>query len=132
MHPFLLAARTGWFAEGRFLGKVLDEWIIDAQEFIRTKLPHLVLVAIIAFVLNRLLRIIAARMIYVAEQHAAGQIRVSQVKTLAGVIRTTGLAIIANRRNADSGRIGRQSCTPVGFGGGGGSGHWPGGAEYCP
>jgi small-conductance mechanosensitive channel len=95
MHPFLLAARTGWFAEGRFLGKVLDEWIIDAQEFIRTKLPHLVLVAIIAFVLNRLLRIIAARMIYVAEQHAAGQIRVSQVKTLAGVIRTTGLAIIA-------------------------------------
>jgi small conductance mechanosensitive channel len=95
MHPFLLAARTGWFAEGRFLGKVLDEWIIDAQEFIRNKLPHLILVAIIALVLNRLVLIITARMCYITEQHAAGQSRVSQVKTLAGVIRTTGLAVIA-------------------------------------
>jgi small conductance mechanosensitive channel len=95
MHPFLLAARTGWFAEGRFLGKVVDEWVDDAQEFIHAKLPHLIVVAIIAFVLNRLLRLITARMIHIAEQHAPGQSRVSQVKTLAGVIRTTGLAIIA-------------------------------------
>ena len=45
MHPFFLAARTGMFAEDRFLGKVLDEWIVDAQEFVRTKLPHLLVVA---------------------------------------------------------------------------------------
>jgi small conductance mechanosensitive channel len=95
MHPLLFAARLGWFQEGRFLGKVLDEWVDDAQEFIHAKLPHLIMVAIIAFVLNRLLRLITARMIHVAEQHAAGQNRVSQVRTLAGVIRTTGLAIIA-------------------------------------
>ncbi len=25
MHPLLLAARTGIFAEGRFLGRILDE-----------------------------------------------------------------------------------------------------------
>ncbi len=95
MHPFLLALRTGWFAEGRFLGKVLDEWILDIQEFIRGKLPHLFLVALIAFLLNRLLRAIAYRMIRVAEQHAGSPARISQVKTLAGVIRTTGLAIIS-------------------------------------
>ncbi len=94
MHLFLLAARTGWFAEGRFLGRVLDEWVIDSQEFIRTKLPHLLMVAVIGFVLSRLLRMVTARMIHIAEQHAPGQSRVSQVKTLAGVIRTTGLAII--------------------------------------
>jgi small conductance mechanosensitive channel len=94
MHPFLLAARTGLFAEGRFLGKVLDEWIGDTQEFIRSKLPHLVVVALIAFVLIRLLGLITSRMMRIAEMHAAGKSRISQVKTLAGVIRTTGYAII--------------------------------------
>ncbi|MGA2888737.1 MAG: mechanosensitive ion channel family protein [Terracidiphilus sp.] len=91
---FLIAARTGIFAEERFLGKVLDEWINDAQEFIHSKLPHLIIVALIAFVLSRLLRIVTTRMIHIAEQHAAGPTRISQVKTLAGVIRATGIAVI--------------------------------------
>lgn len=90
----LLAARTGVFAEGRFLGKVLDEWIADTQEFIHTKLPHLVVAAIIAFVLIRLLRLVTVRMVRIADQHAPEQSRVSQVRTLASVIRATGLAII--------------------------------------
>jgi moderate conductance mechanosensitive channel len=94
MHPFMLAVRTGLFAEGRFLGKVLDEWVIDTQEFIRMRLPHLVVVLVIAFVLSRLLRIITARMIRVAVQHSASPERLGQVKTLSGVIRTTGMAII--------------------------------------
>ena len=96
MHSFvlMLAVRTGLFAEGRFLGRVVDEWAIDAQEFIRAKLPHLVMVALIGFVLSRLLHLVTARMIHIAEQHAPAPARVSQVKTLAGVIRTTGLAII--------------------------------------
>jgi small conductance mechanosensitive channel len=94
MLPIELALRTGSFAEGRFLGKVLDQWVDDIQEFIHSKLPHLLLIAIIAFILSRLLRLVAARMIYVAEQHGPGPGRISQVKTLAGVIRTTGLAVI--------------------------------------
>jgi small conductance mechanosensitive channel len=96
MHTFvlLLAARTGWIADGQFMGRVVDEWAIDAQEFIRAKLPHLLIVALIAFVLSRLLRMVTARMIHIAEQHAAGPARVGQVKTLAGVIRTTGHTII--------------------------------------
>jgi small conductance mechanosensitive channel len=96
MHPlaFLFTARTGWFAEGRFLGRVLDEWVVDAQEFIRTRLPHLLIVAVIGFVLSRLLHLVTARMIHLAERHAPEANRISQVKTLAGVIRTTGLAII--------------------------------------
>jgi len=95
MIPSLLALRTGLFAEGRFLGKIMDEWADDTQEFIRLKLPHLLLVALIAFVLNRLLRLITSRMISLAEQHGSDPGRVYQVKTLAGVIRTTGLAIIS-------------------------------------
>ncbi len=101
MHPFftsarfvLMTARFGWFKEGRFLGRVLDEWIVDGQEFVHRKLPHLVVIAVIAFVLSRLLRLITARMVHVAVLHSASPDRLGQVKTLSGVIRTTGLAII--------------------------------------
>ena len=94
MHPFLLAARTGWFAEGRFLGKVLDEWVVDTQEFIRLKLPHLLVIIAISFVLSRLLRLITFHMTRVAERHSASPDHIAQVKTVAGVVRTTGLAII--------------------------------------
>lgn len=94
MHPFLLAERMSLFANGRFLGKVVDEWIDDTQEFLHSKLPHLIVVALIAFVLNRLLHAITARMISIAERHAPGESRVAQVKTLASIIRATGLTVI--------------------------------------
>lgn len=89
-----LALRWGIFREGRFLGKVLDEWIGDGQEFVHTRLPHLIVIAAIGFFLNKLLRIITNRMVRVAERHAGGSGRVSEVKTLASVIRATGLAVI--------------------------------------
>jgi len=90
----LILVRTGLFAEGRFLGRVLDEWATDSQEFIRSKLPHLILIALIAFILMRLLRIGTLRMIRVAERHAADDVRIAQVKTLSSVIRTTGFTVI--------------------------------------
>ena len=92
---FLLMLRWGWFKEGRFLGRVLDEWINDSQEFIHTKLPRLIVIAIIAFILSRLLSLATYRMIRVAEKSGAGPARRAEVKTMAGVIRATGLAIIA-------------------------------------
>jgi small-conductance mechanosensitive channel len=45
-------------------------------------------------VLMRILGLITGRMTRIAERHAVGQVRLSQVKTLAGVVRTTGIAII--------------------------------------
>lgn len=81
-------------AHGEYLGRLLGEWGADVQDFVRSKLPHLVVVAIIALVLSRILRIITSRMIRIAVQHAAGQARMAQVRTLAGVVRTTGLAIL--------------------------------------
>lgn len=89
------AMRSGWFAEGRFLGRVLDEWISDTQEFIRLKLPHLVVAALIGFALYRVLSITATRMIRIAEAHAVAHTRIGQVRTMAGVIRATGVTIIA-------------------------------------
>lgn len=95
MAAFYILFAPQWIAKNGFMARVLDEWGIDIQEFVRSKLPRLLAVALIAFVLSRLLSIIAARMIRIAEAHAASRGRVAQVKTLAGVIRTTGLAIIA-------------------------------------
>jgi len=92
--PFLLVARMGLFAEGRFMDRVLDEWAADAQEFVRARLPHLLVVAAIAFILSRLLRLITRHMSRVAEQHATSPGHVAQVKTLSGVIRATGLTVI--------------------------------------
>jgi small conductance mechanosensitive channel len=100
MCPFLLtaqalvAARVGWFAEGRFMGKVLDEWVNDAQEFLHVKLPRLVFLAFIAFLLFRLLTLLTSRMIRIAEVHAAARNRAAQVKTMASVIRATGISVI--------------------------------------
>ncbi len=91
---FILMVRWGWFREGRFLGRVLDEWINDSQEFIHAKLPRLIVIAIIAFILNRLLRLGTSRMIRVSEKSGAAIGRRAEVKTMASVIRATGLAII--------------------------------------
>ncbi|MGA3100736.1 MAG: mechanosensitive ion channel family protein [Terracidiphilus sp.] len=91
---FVLMLRWGWFQEGRFLGRVLDEWINDSQEFIHSKLPRLIVIAIIAFVFSRLLRLATSRMIHVSEKSGAGLGRRAEVRTMAGVIRATGLAII--------------------------------------
>jgi small-conductance mechanosensitive channel len=95
MLAFVLATRSGVFAEGRFLGKILDEWIYDTQEFVRAKLPHLIVAALIGFALYRVLSLITNRMIRIAERHAAAHSRIAQVKTMAGVIRATGVTIIA-------------------------------------
>ncbi len=110
MHPmvFLFAARTGWFADGRLLGRVLDEWGVDTQEFLHVKLPHLLVVALIGLVLSRLLRLVTSRMIHIAEEHAPEAGHIAQVKTLAGVIRTTGLAIIGTI-------VGMQALDAVGI-----------------
>ncbi len=87
----ILIARWGWFQEGRFLGRVVDEWISDSQEFIHAKLPKLVVIGIIAFILSRLLSLITSRMVRVAERSGG---RRAEVRTMAGVIRATGLGII--------------------------------------
>ena len=88
-----LFLRYGIFAEGRFMGRVIDEWINDAQEFVHRKLPHLIVMAIISFVLIRLLGFITARTVRMAEKRP-NPARLAQVRTLSGIIRATGMAFI--------------------------------------
>ncbi len=93
--PYLafLFLRNGIFAEGRFMGRVLDEWIVDSQEFVHRRLPHLVVMIIIAFALSRLLSFATGRTVRMAEKHP-NPARLAQVRTLSGIIRATGMAFI--------------------------------------
>jgi small conductance mechanosensitive channel len=89
------AAAANPVADERFLARLLDEWTADSQEFIRLRLPHLVIVALVAFILMRLLRLVTFHMIRVAERHSSTPAHIAQVKTLSGVVRATGLTIIS-------------------------------------
>lgn len=89
MYLFATLMRSGIFAEGRFLGKILDEWIVDAQEFVHTKLPHLAVVIIIAIILSRVIAIATNRMSNLSQRKENSPTRHSQVKTFASVLRTT-------------------------------------------
>jgi small-conductance mechanosensitive channel len=91
---FAVFIRSGLFAEGQFLGRVLDEWIGDMQEFLHTKLPHLLIVILIALVLSRLISALTNRLIKLAERKDARPGRHSQVKTFTGILRTTLNAIL--------------------------------------
>jgi small-conductance mechanosensitive channel len=94
MYLFAILIRSGIFAEGRFLGKILDEWIVDAQEFIHTKLPHLVILVVIAIVLSRIVAVATNRVIVLADRKDSSAGRRSQVKTFASILRTTLNAIV--------------------------------------
>ncbi len=91
---FALLMRTGLFAEGKFLGRVLDEWVADLQEFLHTKLPHLLVVVLIAFVLSRIINMGTNRMLIIADRKDARPGRHSQVKTFASILRTTLSAVL--------------------------------------
>ncbi len=91
---FCFAMQQSLSGESRFWSKILNEWFGDSQEFVHTKLPKLVIIAIIAFALSRLLHLITFHMTRVAEQAGAGTARLAEVRTMAGVIRATGLTII--------------------------------------
>jgi small conductance mechanosensitive channel len=94
MFVFAMIFRPGLFAEGRFLGKILDEWIVDGQEFVHTKLPHMIVILVIAIVLSRIIAGATNRMVAVADRRDKSAGRHSQVKTFAGVLRTTLNAIL--------------------------------------
>ncbi len=94
MVVFAVLIRSGWFAEGRFLGKVLDEWIADGQEFLHVKLPHLLALLLVAFLLSRFIGSATRRVVRIAEKKDTRPGRHSQVRTFASVLRTTMNAIL--------------------------------------
>jgi len=80
---------------GDFFSTLGNEYVDDLQEFLHDKLPHLIVIAICAWLLVRLLNLILNRVVRLAERHSGRAGNLSQVRTLTSVGRATGIGVIS-------------------------------------
>jgi small-conductance mechanosensitive channel len=79
-----------------FVRSLNQEWLSDVQEFLHVGLPKLLFIAFYAWILILIVNFITGRIIKVAEHRdTLGAARGAQVRTLATVIRATGIGIVA-------------------------------------
>ncbi len=75
--------------------RMLNSWSDDAFDFVRHQVPRIVGVLIIAFILTRLLRVVARRLSNLGtSQGLPSSVRSQQLRTLSSVIHSVGLFII--------------------------------------
>jgi small conductance mechanosensitive channel len=77
-----------------FFRTIDQKWLADLQNFIHEALPKIIVILIFAWIATRLVRLVTGRVLRVAERHSGGARSISQVRTLASVIRATGIGII--------------------------------------
>ncbi len=79
-----------------FVRGLNQEWLSDVQEFLHVGLPKLLFIALYAWVLILIVNFITGRVIKVAEHRdSLGPARGAQVRTLATVMRATGIGLVA-------------------------------------
>jgi moderate conductance mechanosensitive channel len=93
---FSFASLLGWFdPASSFLRGLNQEWLSDVQEFLHTGLPKLLFIGLYVWVLFLVVNFITGRVIKIAENRdKMGTARGAQVRTLATVIRATGIGIV--------------------------------------
>jgi small conductance mechanosensitive channel len=70
-------------------------WVDSAQDFLVNDLKHLIAILIFAWIAFWLVKVVTDRMRRAAEKHPnVGLARTSQIRTLASVLRATGLGIV--------------------------------------
>ena len=73
-----------------------QSWVDSAQDFLVNDLKHLIAILIFAWIAFWLVKVVTDRMRRAAEKHAnVGLARTSQIRTLASVLRATGIGIVA-------------------------------------
>jgi small conductance mechanosensitive channel len=73
-----------------------QSWIDSAQDFLVNDLKHLIAILIFAWIAFWLVKVVTDRMRRAAEKHpTVGLARTSQIRTLASVLRATGVGIVA-------------------------------------
>jgi moderate conductance mechanosensitive channel len=77
-----------------FFAGLGEKYLLDLQDFLHEKLPKLIGVAVMAWLLMRLLKLITNRVVRIAEHQSSGAAHLAQVKTLTSVIRATGIGVI--------------------------------------
>src|SRR5579875_220994 len=81
-------------AQGHFFSDLGQHYLSDLLSFARNKLPRVLVVLICAWILIRAMGIIAHRVVRAAEQRSTRPAHLGQVKTLTGVVRATGIAVV--------------------------------------
>ncbi len=74
------------------LGSVLHHWRADALQFLRVDVPKIIVIAVLAFILIRLMRVVIKRLLAFS-RHESG-VRAQQLRTAAGVIGSVGTFVI--------------------------------------
>ena len=82
------------FSQESRLARLDAQFLNDLVDFTYKVLPKIVIIGFVAWLLTRVLKIITHRIVRITEHHAAGAARVAQVRTLASVIRATGIGLI--------------------------------------
>lgn len=77
-----------------FLAGLADKYRVDLQDFLHDKLPKLIGVALIAWALLWVLRLITDHVIRIANRQSSTAGHLAQVRTLTSVIRATGIVVI--------------------------------------
>ncbi len=90
----MLNALMGLRAGPGFFEVLGDKYVIDFQNFLHDQLPRIFAVALIAWALLGLLRLITHHIMRLAERPSGTAAHLAQVRTLASVIRNTGVGII--------------------------------------
>src|SRR6185437_9395136 len=73
-----------------------QSWVDSAQDFLVNDLKHLIAILIFAWIAFWLVKVVTDRMRRAAEKHPnVGLARTSQIRTLASVLRATGIGIVA-------------------------------------
>jgi moderate conductance mechanosensitive channel len=93
---FPFASLLGWFdPASNFLRGLNQEWLSDVQEFLHTGLPKLLFIGLYVWILILLVNFFTGRVIKIAEhRERLGTASGAQVRTLATVIRATGIGIV--------------------------------------
>jgi small conductance mechanosensitive channel len=81
-------------SEGSHLAKLNTEFFDGLMDFAYRALPKIIVIMVAAWILTRVLQALTHRMVRITERHAASSSRIAQVKTLASVIRATGIGFI--------------------------------------
>ncbi len=92
----LLAPPNAHQSTSVFFHDLWEGWLDNVQDFISHDLPRLIGVVLIAWLLIWLVNLATGRMRALAERHkSSGLARAAQIKTLASVLRATGIGIVS-------------------------------------
>jgi small conductance mechanosensitive channel len=91
----LLAAVHPPQASQNFLQDLLQDWLATLQDFVHHDLPKLIFVTLFTWLLIWIVNLLTRRLVAIAESKSGdGIARASQIKTVASVLRATGIGIV--------------------------------------